>query len=71
MIRKRLHGVYRELIAMHEGTVWARSFGATFTEDTFFSELSELIRLQGLRFRVTEDEPVFSAPTPFRKKEKK
>jgi hypothetical protein len=58
-IKKRLHAAFRELIESRRGTL-GRIFGPTFTEDTFINELAEYIALQGLRFRVTGDEPAFN-----------
>lgn len=58
-IRKRLHAAFRELIEDRRGTL-GKIFGPTFTEDTFINELAEYIALQGLRFRVTDDEPAFN-----------
>ena len=58
-VRKRLHAAFRQLIEDRRGTL-GKIFGATFTEDTFVNELAEYIELQGLRFRVTGDEPMFN-----------
>lgn len=58
-VRRRLHAAFRELIENRRGTL-GKIFGPTFTEDTFINELAEYIELQGLRFRVTGDEPAFN-----------
>ncbi len=57
-IRKRLHAAFRQLIEERRGTL-GKIFGPTYTEDTFIDELAEYIGLQGLRFRVSGDEPAF------------
>lgn len=58
-VKRRLHAAFRELINDRRGTL-GKIFGPTFTEDTFCDELAEYIKLQGLRFRVTGDEPAFN-----------
>lgn len=57
-IKKRLHAAFRELIEDRRGTL-GKIFGPTFTEDTFVDLLADYIKLQGLRFRVTGDQPAF------------
>lgn len=57
-VKRRLMAAFRELIEDRRGTL-GKIFGPTFTEDVFCGELADYISRQGLRFRVTGEEPDF------------
>lgn len=58
-VKKRLHAAFLELIADRRGTL-GKIFGPTYTEGAFVNDLADYIRAQGLRFRMTDDEPAFN-----------
>ena len=58
-VRRRVHEAVRGLIADRKG-VLGRLFTPTFTEESFVREIEEYLRLNGLRFRITGEEPAFA-----------
>ncbi len=62
-IKQRLHAALHHLVEDRRG-VFRKMFGPTFTEEQFVGLLVEYIGLQGLRFRVTGDEPAFTGARP-------
>lgn len=56
-VRGRVHNALRELI--NDRNTLAKAFGVGFTQEQFVHEFEEYVRCQGLRFRMTGDEPAF------------
>lgn len=60
-VRRRVHEAIRALVEDRKG-VFGKLFGATFTQETFVHEVEEYLRMNGLRFRMTTEEPAFGSP---------